>query len=90
MEKLKLSGKMIEVDMKTDQVIEPKYPEYIMAKIRQRMGLESEDTSLDWRITKMSKMEVFNQVLLWEGLIGFDYALPHWIKDIFGVDLEGL
>ena len=39
-----------------------KYPEYIMVKLRQRLGLEPKDTSEDEMIMKWNKNKVFNEV----------------------------
>jgi hypothetical protein len=41
----------------------PKYPNYIMQKVRQRLGIEENDTSRDADINNMSKDEVFQHCL---------------------------
>ncbi len=66
----------------------PAYPDYIMQRVRQHLGLEEYDTSRDEEINNMSHNEVFKHVLEWEGIIGYDYAIHGWIKDIYGVDLS--
>ena len=74
---------------KTDQVsVTPKYPDYIMQKVRQHLGLGEYDTSWDDIINNSSHSEVFNHVLEWEGIIGYGYTIPQWIKDIYGVELS--
>jgi hypothetical protein len=41
-------------------------------------------------VQSMPPNEVFGLVLQWEGIIGYDYKIKSWIKDIYGVDLEGV
>ena len=65
----------------------PKYPSYIMEIVRQHLGLEPYDTSRDSEISEMSHDAVFEHVLEWEGIIGYQYTIPGWIKDIYGVEL---
>lgn len=67
---------------------ENKYPDYIMKKIRQRMGLEEDDTSIDDSINKMSKDSVFDKVLGWEGFIGYTDTIKGWVEDIYNVELK--
>lgn len=61
------------------------YPDYIMEKVRQRLGLESGDTSRDGEIERMSHDTLFNHCLEWEGIIGFDYTIRNFVIDIYGV-----
>lgn len=63
------------------------YPEYIMQNVRQNLGLESDDTSMDSEINNMSKREVFARCLEWEGIIGYEYKILSLINEIFCVDL---
>lgn len=65
----------------------PKYPDHIMEKVRQRLGLEPHDTSRDADINNMSQDEVFQHCLYWEGIIGYENTIKGWIKDIYGVEL---
>ena len=66
-----------------------KYPEYIMKYLRQRTGLEEDDTSSDDRLNNMSKNEVFKEVLSWNGLLSnWDIDIKAWIKDIYEIDLD--
>lgn len=66
-----------------------KYPEYIMKDLRQREDLDENDISLDSELIKMSKSEVFSEVLKWNGLLGsWDVGIKEWIKDIYGVNLD--
>ena len=65
----------------------PKYPDYIMAKVRQHLGLEEDDTSRDAEINRMSPNSLFDHCLEWEGIIGYGGSLRQWINDIYGVSL---
>ncbi len=72
------------------QLAEPaliRYPNNIMEIVRQHLGLEDSDTSRDVEINGMSPNSVFAHVLEWEGIIGYQYTIPGWIKDIYGVEL---
>lgn len=52
-------------DMKT---IENTYTTGILEAVRQRLGLECDDISIYQDILDMTKGEVFNHVLSWNGL----------------------
>ena len=69
------------------QSVEPRYPDYIIDKVRQHLGLEHNDVSRDAEINGMSHNTVFTHVLEWEGIIGYQYTIPQWITDIYGVEL---
>jgi hypothetical protein len=64
------------------------YPEYILRKLRQREGLEEEDTSMDTELKNMSPSVAFNEVCTWEGLCGYGDTIEGWIADIYGIDLQ--
>lgn len=66
-----------------------RYPEYILRILRQRSDLEENDPKLDERFQSMPSSQVFTEVLEWNGLLGgWEYRIKHWIKDIYGVDIE--
>lgn len=66
------------------------YPEYVLRYLRQRWGMKPDDTSRDDMFQSMEPKRVFGEVLIWNGLLGgWDRQIIGWIKDIFGVDLEG-
>ncbi len=69
-------------------VIEPKYPDHIMDKVRQSLGLEPGDTSKDAEINAMSRDAVFDHCLNWEGLINYGNQMRDWIQDIYGVNVS--
>lgn len=64
------------------------YPEYIMKKLRQRLGLEEDDTSRDTEINMYSPNEAFEGVLEWEGILGYAFYIKMWIEDIYKIDLD--
>lgn len=65
-----------------------KYLEKIMECIRQRLGLEKEDTSRDKEINELSSQEVFEHICNWNGLIGYAYTIKSWIRDIYKIDID--
>jgi hypothetical protein len=65
-----------------------KYPEYIMESLRQRRGLDEDDTSQDERISIMSKQRVLEEVCNWEGLINYGGTIRGWVESIYGIKLE--
>lgn len=67
-----------------------KYFYNIMAAVRQNLGLEADDTSMDERINAMTRQEVLNRVCEWEGLIDYGETILDWIEDIWGVDLDDI
>lgn len=67
-----------------------RYPENIMKKLRLRAGLEENDTSKDKKLESYAPNIVFKEVLNWEGLINYDYAIRSWIEDIYGVNISDI
>lgn len=66
-----------------------KYPEYVLRYLRQRWGMKPDDTSRDEAFQRMEPKRVFEEVLVWDGLLGgWGSQIIGWIKDIFGVDLD--
>lgn len=66
-----------------------RYPEYMMCQLRQRLGLEDKyDTQYDEEINNMSSDKVFEHLLNWNGLVGWDYKIKDWVKMIYGVELN--
>lgn len=66
------------------------YPEYILRYLRQRWDMKPDDTSRDENFQGMEPSRVFKEVLSWNGLIGgWSNQIVGWIKDIYGIDLEG-
>ena len=65
-----------------------KYSEEVMEKVRQRLGVDENDTTLDLDIAGMHQSTVFAHCLEWEGVIGYDQVIRRWIEDIYGVELN--
>lgn len=61
----------------------PKYSESVMRNVRQALGLEPYDNSLDTEINEMDKMDVFEKWLQWEGLFGYEHKIKNAVDDIF-------
>lgn len=68
--------------------MDTKYDMYIMEMLRQRLGLEEDDTSLDDLIASYTPNEVFEEVLIWKGIIGFGSMIRDIIKDVYAIDLD--
>lgn len=65
-----------------------KFPENIMKRCRERLGLEPDDTSRDEEINHYSAREAFEECCNWEGLIGWSETLIDWIECCFEIDLN--
>lgn len=65
------------------------YPEYILKYLRLREGMYESDTSLDAHFNAMRKDAVFEEVLRWQGIVGWGTQIRGWIEGIYGVDLSG-
>lgn len=70
--------------------MENKYPEDIMEILRQRLGLEEDDTSRDSEINTYTPSEAFEEVCNWEGFLGYASTIKSWIEDIYGIDLDSI
>ena len=68
--------------------MESKCPEEIMQILRERLGIEPDDTSRDSEINTYSCNEAFEEVLTWEGFLGYKRTIISWINDIYGIDLN--
>lgn len=65
------------------------YSEYIKTMVRQGMGLNAHDTSMDKYIDEMSPDIIFRDVCRWHGLLGGRYLqIASWIRGIYGIDLH--
>jgi len=72
------------------ELVRPRWSPHIMDKVRQWKGLSGWDTSKDAEIDEMSRNEVFDACLEWEGIIGYGSTIRGWIEDIYGVPLSAL
>jgi hypothetical protein len=59
-----------------------------MKQLRQRLGLEEDDTSRDDYLATLSLNEVFEEICNWNGLINYAYTIRSWIEDIYGISVE--
>ena len=64
------------------------YPEYILKYLRLRSGMDENDHSFDKRFNAMNSDTVFEEVLRWQGIIGWGTQIRSWIEGIYGVDLD--
>lgn len=64
------------------------YPDDIMEAVRQNLDLDENDSTHDDIIEQMSKDEVLDRVLEWNGICGYGDEIRQWILDIYGIDLS--
>lgn len=72
-----------------DEGIYP-YPEEIMSDVREAMGFEPDCENGDDEIRVMSKTEVLDKVLQWNGIIGYGSTVKSWVQDIWNIDLDSM
>lgn len=63
------------------------YPEYIMKKLREFNYVDELDRSRDDEFQSFSPQEAFDQVLKYDGIIGYRDTILRWVADIFKVKL---
>lgn len=64
------------------------YSDYTMECVRQNLGLEENDKSMDTEIEEMNKIEVLERYLQWNNLVGFADEIVEVINDIYNLSLE--
>ena len=64
------------------------YPNYVLKVLRQKFGKSEDDTSMDEYFQTISPDEVFNEILEWEGFLGYTHKILSWIQDIYKVRLN--
>lgn len=64
------------------------YPEHILKKLREYYE-DCHDTYTDEDFQEMGEADVFAILLEQEGIIGYDYKIMSWIKDVWGYNLVG-
>lgn len=67
-----------------------RYPDFVMETLRQRLDLEADDTSRDYELNMYSPSEAFEEMLNWEGILGYADTIKYWIESIYGVDLDAM
>lgn len=63
------------------------YNKHIMSILRERRNLNSDDKSEDEEIAILTPREVFEELLEWEGIIGYSDKIIHMVEEVFGVNL---
>ena len=63
-------------------------PSYIMENLRERRNLEYDDATEDADILSMSGAEFLDELLNWEGVIGYTNIIMEYIEMAFGIDLN--
>lgn len=71
-------------------MVDEKYFSYIMEAVRQNLGLEADDISMDDEIAEMSKDEILSRVCNWNGLLNYGCTVREWVVDIWGIDLDDI
>ena len=61
---------------------------YIMENLRERRNLEYDDATEDNDILTMSGAEFLDELLGWEGIIGYTNIIMEYIEMSFGIDLN--
>lgn len=64
------------------------YPDNIMEILRQRMGLDEDDTSRDDELQTLTPLEALDECLSWEGIDGYTSWILGIIRDTFKVKLK--
>ena len=64
-----------------------KYPDNIMEILRQRVGLDEDDTSRDDELQTLTPVEALDECLSWEGIDGYTSWILNVIRDTFKVKL---
>lgn len=57
------------------------YSEFIMRAVRQYLGYDAKDTSVDVEILQMSRYKVLNSYLAWIGIAGYTSDILQVIDD---------
>ena len=68
-------------------VIDQEVDYYTMEELRQRRGLDEDDTSEDEEILAMSGFEFLDEWLNWTGIIGYTGEIIEVIRMAYGIDL---
>lgn len=56
------------------------FPSSIQMRLRQRFGIEPTDLSKDHLISDYSPFQAFDEVLKWEGFIGYTDMIIDWMR----------
>lgn len=64
-----------------------KYSDAVYSAVKQRLGYDEDDMNANDEVDKLSRFEVFNETVTWDGLIDYGEEISEWIEDIYGVVL---
>lgn len=64
-----------------------KYCDEVYQFVRQRLDYDEFDGSHDDEIDEMTPVEVFDEVIAWEGIIGYSEEIMEWVECVYDVDL---
>lgn len=65
----------------------PEVSNYTMEELRQRRGLDKCDTSEDTEILEMSGFEFLDELLNWNGIVGYTGMIIETIYEAYGINL---
>lgn len=67
---------------------EIRIPSHIMENLRERRNLEYDDATEDDDILTMSGSEFLDELLHWEGIMGYTNTIMEYIELAFGINLN--
>ena len=59
----------------------------VIGDVRKNMGLDEDDPSKDGEIAKMSRSQIFERYMTWNGIIGYESMIKEAIREIYNVEL---
>jgi len=62
--------------------MENKIPEYILKNLRQRCGLDENDSSHDKTFEQLSLATIVEEYFAWEGIIGYGNKIVDVVTDL--------
>ena len=65
-----------------------KYSERIMRCVRQRWGLEADDTSKDELIMEQEPTQIIEDYFAWLGIIGYGYEIVDVVSEVLALSVE--
>lgn len=65
-----------------------RYPESIIKILREDEGLNQYDFSKDEELNKLTPNEVFEKVMIWNGLYEEMYVIKEWVEGTYGLKLD--
>lgn len=82
------TGELLELKrVVSDSFYQNQIGDFVLTSVREALGLAM-DGSEDYRIHQLSKSEIFEKALEWEGIIGYSNKIKTFILEIYGIDLD--